>query len=204
MQLTQALLKKTLLVVFLAMAIAIVGAVFAYKTQADTRTGIDESHRVFVVMPDRGTIYLHVVIVNTSVWTTAVEESIEVPGGVGGYQLKMHYHTNDGEIELMRDCGDDIDRYPFCLRFNENEIWVKYMPNTGDLPLGFRQNRDCLYPTSSIYYCKYSSAVYVTADLEFYAEGRRPVYLSKGYPKWSIVLHGGAQMLKNTWYEVHD
>ena len=141
----------------LALAIA-AAAMFTSTARADTTTGVNNIHRVHVVKPERGTIIWHVVIVRSGAHTTAVEESIEEGGGVGGNQLRMYYHTNDGAIEKMRVCGRDTSRYPFCLAFSPSSMWTYYWPDDELWFIGFRQDYTCSQHPDSVYYCKHSRA----------------------------------------------
>ncbi len=204
MQLTQVLSQKALLIVFLTMVVSVATMALAYNASADNVTGVNNIHRVHVFAVDGKTFLWHVVIVRTRSHTTAVKESIEEGGGVGGYHLRMYYHTNEGEIERMNPCGNDVTRYPFCMNFTLSTIKNSYWPNGNLWFIYFRQTKPCINDSTSIYYCKHSRANYASHDLEFYAQGQRSVVMTKGYPKWQIFGHGGGQTLKNTRYRVHD
>ena len=204
MQLTQALPKQKLLAALMVITLTIVGMVITFSTiQAATATGVNDTHRVHLMKPEFPLPRYEVVIVRSSAYTHAIKESIEEPGGVGGYELKMYYHTNHAAIDNMANCGHDTARYPFCLRFGPNILTI-YQPAGEDLPLGFAQNIACVEDLDAWYYCKKSHAVYSSHDLQIEAVGSRSVIITTGSPSWSIILHGGAQVLENTEYVVHD
>jgi len=190
-------------VVSVIVALAVVGLVAVSSTvQAATVTGVRETHRVHLVKPDRFPQW-QVVIVRSSAHTHAIQESIEEPGGVGGTQLRMYYHTHHAAIDNMRECGRQTTRYPFCLRFGPT-ITTTYWPNDEDWPLGFRQNLSCSEDTDAWYYCKFSRANYASHDLAFEAVAKRSIIITKGRPDWTIAGHGGAMVIENDEYTVYD
>lgn len=79
----------------------------------------------------------------------------------------------------MLDCGDQTDRYTFCMRFGPN-IRTYYYHDDLDTYVNFTQNESCQVHPDSWYDCKYSGVSWNTDGLQVKAIGKQVAMITKG------------------------
>ena len=187
--------RKALLILLLAALAVFLVAYSSGSSSADSTTTISDNH--WFIVQQVGTLNYYSVVGRSSASTTAVWESFEVPGGVGGYHLRLYHHTAYGAYENMVNCTKSNGTYPFCMRFGA--LKTEYTAGDGDYLVYHTLNQSCLAPANSFYVCKWSMAQWVTSETEAEARATRIMTV----PTVNYALLGFSRMNSRP-YDVED
>ena len=102
--------RKAVLILLMAAFAVFLAANWSGSSIADTTTTVSDNH--WFVVQQVGSINYYHVVGRFSASITAVWESFEVPGGVGGYHLRLYHHTTYGAYEDMVNCKRPTGRIP--------------------------------------------------------------------------------------------
>ena len=186
--------KAVLGLLLTALAVFLIGN-WSGSSNADTTSTVSDNHLFLVTQ--LGSINYYTVVGRSSASTTAIWESFEVPGGVGGYHLRLYNHTTFGAFENMANCTRYIGMYPFCMRFGA--LRTEYTADNGNYLVFHTLNYSCIAPANSFYVCKRSMAQWVTNETEVEARATRVVIV----PTLNYALLGFSRMNSRP-YDVED